>query len=138
MTLTELNVLRTRIEKKKENDALLSRLKAGAGLKSPTIDDMPRMPGVSDKVGALAIEIADLEAKNSYLNELADAAETEIRAFTETIEDDVTRLIFNLRFISCLSWGEVAKTVGGRNNEHTVKKTCYRYLHLDDEGWRTA
>ena len=49
----------------------------------------------------------------------------------DTIPDIQTRLIFRLRFLRCMTWDEVADTIGGRNTVSGVKKTCYRYLDAE-------
>ena len=51
-----------------------------------------------------------------------------VTEFVESIENDQTRMIFRLRFLRCLTWGEVAAVIGGRNTEDGVKSACYRYL----------
>ena len=44
------------------------------------------------------------------------------------IKDDQTRMIFRLRFIHCMTWPQVAETIGGRNTANSVKLICHRYL----------
>lgn len=133
MTLSELNRHREICERLKEDDEMIEKLRASYGLKSPTMNDMPHGSGTSDPVAVLAAEIADLEAKQKYLREEAKASEAEIRKFTNGIEDTITRLCFNLRFIGCMSWKEVADAIGGWNSPGSVKQLCYRYLKLNDE-----
>lgn len=89
---------------------------------------MPHAPGVRDKVGDLAVEIADMTERIRYLKEEIDGAEAAVTEFVESIENDQTRMIFRLRFLRCLTWGEVAAVIGGRNTEDGVKSACYRYL----------
>ncbi|HJF02223.1 hypothetical protein [Flavonifractor plautii] len=89
---------------------------------------MPHAPGVRDKVGDLAVEIADMTERIRYLKEEIDRAEAAVTEFVESIENDQTRMIFRLRFLRCLTWGEVAAVIGGRNTEDGVKSACYRYL----------
>lgn len=95
---------------------------------------MPRAPGVSDKVGALAIAIVDMEERISYLKEQIAQQESKISAWISTIENDQTRQIFRMRFIGCLTWAEVAQVIGGRNTENGVKSVCYRYLGASPDG----
>lgn len=89
---------------------------------------MPHAPGVRDKVGDLAVEIADMTERIRYLKEEINRAEAAVTEFVESIENDQTRMIFRLRFLRCLTWGEVAAVIGGRNTEDGVKSACYRYL----------
>ena len=130
MTLKELNrhfVLRERLVRAKD---MLVSLRAAACPGAQILTGMPHAPGVSDKVGDLAVEIADLEASIKFLQEEIGGEEAKIVAFISGIEDDQVRMIFRLRFIRCLTWGEVAAVIGGRNTENSVQKICYRYLSL--------
>ena len=89
---------------------------------------MPHATGVKDKVGDLAIEIADMDTRIAYLeNEVAEK-EKPVIAWIGAIDDDQTRLIFRLRFIRCLAWKEVADVLRGGNTEASVKNICYRYI----------
>ena len=74
---------------------------------------MPHAPGVSDKVGDLAVEIADLEGRIQILMNELSLEESKINLFISAIENDQTRMIFRLRFLRCLTWGEVAAIIGG-------------------------
>lgn len=44
------------------------------------------------------------------------------------IDDSLVRQIFILRFISGLSWNDVADQIGGNNTEYSVKHMCYRQI----------
>lgn len=129
MTLKELNrhfALRERLSRAKE---MLASLRAAACPGAQVLTGMPHAPGVSDKVGDLAVEIADMENSiNALLSEIAQQ-EAKINSFVSTIENDQTRMIFRLRFLRCLTWGEVAAVIGGHNTEAGVRMVCYRYLN---------
>lgn len=136
MTLAELNRHMLICERLKHHEAMIEKLRATYGVKSPAMSDMPRGGGgASDKIAVIAAEIADLEAKCKYIRKEAKASEKQIRKFTDSIEDTVTRLVFNLRFIGCMSWKEVADAVGGGNTPAAVKQLCYRYLRVNEDGW---
>lgn len=128
MTLQRLNEhleLRMRLARAQEMlEALRSAVLPGA----TTLTGMPHAPGVKDKVGDLATEIADMDARIKHLEAEIRQDEKEILSYICNINDDQTRLIFRLRFIRCLTWGEVASVIGGRNTEDAVKSVCYRYL----------
>lgn len=128
MTLQRLNEhfeLRIRLAKAQE---MLESLRAAAGPGAAVLTGMPHAPGVKDKVGDLAAEIADMDARIEYLEAEIKQDEREILEYIRAIDDDQLRLIFRLRFIRCLTWGEVASVIGGRNTEDAVKSACYRYL----------
>ena len=119
MTLQELNrnfELHVRLKKAKE---MLQSLWDAAHPRGQVLTGMPHAPGVKDKVGDLAIEIADLEERISYMEREMACREQQISGFIQSIEDD---------YLRTLSWKDVAAIVGGHNTEASVKSACYRYL----------
>lgn len=48
--------------------------------------------------------------------------------FFESIEDMQTRQIFELRYIHCMKWTDIAAHIGGYNTPDTVRMRCCRYL----------
>lgn len=128
MTLEELNQHLELREKLVKAQEILASLRDKAYPGAAKMTGMPRTPGVSDKVGSLAVEIADME---TYITEMeAEIREKEapVLQFIQSIDDVQLRMIFRLRFLRALSWGEVAFVVGGGNTEESVKKMCYRHL----------
>lgn len=137
MTLTELNNYRSRRIQLSDEIELLERLRDKAVPGSPGLDDMPHAPGVSDKVGSLAIAIVDLEMRIPALKQFIEETEKPVIDFINSIDDDWTRIIFRLRYQEALTWSEVADYVGAGNTADSVKKICYRYLKVDDNGWNS-
>lgn len=129
MTLEELNEYFHLLGQLNKARELLSSLEAAAAPRSPRLDGMPHMPGTSDRVGELAAELADMRARVASLEDRVRWASHEVSRFTDSIPNDQARLIFRLRFLRGLCWGEVAAIIGGGNTEGGVKKICYRYLH---------
>ena len=115
---------------------MLQSLRDAACPGAAALTGMPHTPGIKDKVGDLAAEIVDMDARVGFLEEEVKASEGQIMPFIQGIDDDQTRLIFRLRFLrgwGCLrlrglAWKEVAAVIGGRNSEDSVKMVCYRYL----------
>lgn len=107
---------------------MLQSLRDAACPGAAVLTGMPHAPGVKDKVGDLAAEIVDMDARVGWLEAEVKASEESIMPFICGIDDDQTRLIFRLRFLRGLAWKEVAAVIGGRNSEDSVKMVCYRYL----------
>lgn len=127
MTLQELNEhfhLRSRLNS--ESQTLRSLY--DTAYPKTNLDGMPRSPGFKDRVGDLAVEIADLTERVRFMQEEVGQQEKTIVAFIDTINDGNMRTILRLRFLRCLTWGEVAAVIGGRNTEEGVKTSCYRFL----------
>lgn len=129
MTLQELSQyfkLRERLERDEE---ILESFRAAACPGAQVLTGMPHAPGIRDKVGDLAVEIADMEERIRFLREEIAQEESAVSEFINAIENDQTRMVFRLRFLRCLTWGEVAAVIGGRNTEAGVRMVCYRYLN---------
>lgn len=132
MTLEDLNkhlLLREKLEKAQE---MLVSLREAAQPGAARLTGMPHTPGVKDKVGDLAVEIADLSSRIEYLNAELAEQEPPIEAFIAEIDDDQTRLVFRLRFLRGLSWKEVSQILGQHTSEHSVKAVCYRFFRERD------
>lgn len=128
MTLEELTRCFQLRERLAQDEQMLQALRDAVFPGGQNLDGMPHAPGVKDKVGDLAIEIADLEAQMRCLKKEIKRTERRVSRFINTIPDEQVRLIFRLRFMRGLAWAEVAAVIGGRNTKAAVKSACYRYL----------
>lgn len=128
MTLQDFSQHFKLLERLEQAKGLLASLEAAAHPGAQQLDGMPRAPGVHDRVGDLAAEIADMKASVSRIEAEVSRSETAIEGYIAIIADDQMRMIFRLRFIRCLTWREVAAAVGGGNSESGVRAACYRYI----------
>lgn len=133
MTLQDLSRYYKLRERLSRDEEILASFEAKACPGAQVLTGMPHAPGVSDKVGDLAVEITDLRDQIAKLREETETEGRKVAAFIGTIENDQTRMIFRLRFLRCLTWGEVANVIGGKNTEAGVKNICYRYLESCDD-----
>ena len=117
--------LQKQLERNKE---MLRSLSAAAGPGAQVLTGMPHASGSSDKVADLVMEMEDLEQRILALEFKCDQEKKKIQTYINKIHDDQTRMIFRLRFLHCMTWGEVAAVIGGGNTEVGVKVKCYRYL----------
>ena len=120
MTLTEISRYFHLNETIQKNREALKFLRERAEPAAPSLNGMPHASGVKDSTGRLAVEIADMDARITYLEEQAEQERDKAVAFCATIQDARLYLIFRLRFVRCLTWAEVAD----RSEERRVGKEC--------------
>lgn len=129
MTLQELSKyydIQMTLEKDRE---ALERLRQRITPASPQLTGMPHTPGVRDKVGDLAVELADMDERIRWLEELAAQEKHKVEAYCKSIVDARMYLVFRLRFIRCYSWAEVAGVLGKGYTEDGVSRMAYNYLN---------
>lgn len=129
MTLEDLNQHLELITELARVNEMIQSLWNAAHPGGQVLTGMPHAPGVKDKIGDLACEIADLETDRDQLQERIELSEKSVMAFITKIPGAQTRLIFRLRFCRGLTWKEVAQVIGGGNTENGVRMVCYRYLN---------
>ena len=126
MTLQELSKyydIQMTLEKDRE---ALERLRQRITPASPQLTGMPHTPGVRDKVGDLAVELADMDERIRWLEE---QEKPKVEAYCKSIVDARMYLVFRLRFIRCYSWAEVAGVLGKGYTEDGVSRMAYNYLN---------
>lgn len=128
MTLQALSQHLKLRERLSQAEQTLLSLEDAASPGAQRLTGMPHSPGVKDKVGDLAVEIADMKERIRYLREAVADEEQAVQAFIDAIDNEQLRMSFRLHFMRCCTWGEVALVIGGRNTEYGVKSACYRYL----------
>ena len=129
MTLQELSKyydIQMTLEKDRE---ALERLRQRITPASPQLTGMPHTPGVRDKVGDLAVELADMDERIRWLEERAAQEKPNVEAYCKSIVDARMYLVFRLRFIRCYSWAEVAGVLGKGYTEDGVSRMAYNYLN---------
>ena len=89
---------------------------------------MPHTPGVSDKVGNLAIEIADTKTAIGEMEQERAAMQTKIEAFITTIPDVELRTIFRLRYVRILSWDDIEEVFRWRYSKTAIRRRAERYI----------
>ena len=128
MTLQELSKyydIQMTLEKDRE---ALEGLRQRITPASPQLTGMPHTPGVRDKVGDLAVELADMEDRIQYLEAQAQTERLKVEAYCRSIMDARLYLIFRLRFVRCLTWAEIAGKLGKCYTENGVSRMVYNYL----------
>lgn len=129
MTLKEISKYYELKKKTAKYCETLAALRAAAESINSKLDGMPPSPGHGDRTAHYGGLIAQLEIDIEKNNEELREARREAQDFINKIEDGYIKTIFNLRFIACLSWSEVAEAMGrGEGAADSLRVACYRYL----------
>ena len=124
--LNELFILRRDLRTAEE---LLMSLRAAADVPGvPDVSDASSPNRPRDTAGNLLSEIDDLTERADALRGEIRSREASAAAFIKGIEDNQTRLIFQLRFMRGYTWKRIARTMGGGNTADSVRKMCSRYF----------
>ena len=115
------------IQRLRKIDEIIATLHDAALPKASVITGMPRTSGVYDKVGNLAIEIADMEQRRQEIIDELEQSMPKIEECISFATDDQTRLILRMRFIHGLSWKEIAAYCGRYVSPESVKSAYYRF-----------
>lgn len=112
MTLDELlsyRVLQNRIDEMADE---YFTMKARAEKVTPILSGMPHQTGVSDRVGDLTAEIADLS--NEILKEIQNCIkkQKEIEAYIEGIPERKIRILFQMKCIEGKEFEEIGEKLG--------------------------
>lgn len=103
----------------------LEKLKCKCLVKSPIISDMPRGGKGTDLADYVA-ELADYEAVINGILARIQIQRKIIMDYINSIDDSYMRQIMFYRHVSCMTWNEVADSIGG-NTENSVKKSYSRF-----------
>ena len=122
MDLRELNENIRRHERLDRAYEMLQSLREKADVQAPNMDGMPHGTDVSDKVGNLAVAMADLSARIDVLEDQTDAGDDAIREFANTFDDERLQMVIQLRFISCFTWSQTADLLGPAYTANGVRK----------------
>lgn len=96
------------------------------------ITGLPHMAGVSDKVGDIASEIADLKIILEAHLRQSVREYTRLCKYISGITDPIMRSIIYYRHVKSMSWVEIAMQIGGGNTPDGVRKAHDRYLSREN------
>ena len=132
MELETLNRHLNLVQKLQQVQEIYKRIEAKT-MGAQALDGMPHGTGVSDKVGMLATELADLSARIDYLQKEIQKSAPAIEEYINSIENDKIRMMFRFRFLYGLAMCEVADLVGPDTSEDAVKSAIRRHLTTPDD-----
>lgn len=107
--LSRLHILNRELEADQER---LASLKDAAQRVTPQLTGVPGGGGDGDKVGRLAGEITDLEREIAAKLVLIQEERRRICGYIATIDGPELRQVLYLRYVSGLSWREMAAEMG--------------------------
>ena len=84
--------------------------------------------GTGDPIGDRAAKIADLKHLIEINLDKLVIQRKRITEYIISIDDSVIRQILYLRYISCLTWRQVAASLGRVDAEDSIRKTHDRFL----------
>lgn len=123
--LSQLYWLNREIEEEKRK---LHELEAAASGCTASITGLPHVMGAHDKIGDLAILIAeqrdliDLKARQSVIEY------NRLNHYIAGVEDAQMRMILSLRYVNGLSWQQVAFHMGQEGDGSTQRKQHDAFL----------
>ena len=119
----KIEKLENQIEKIESDGVVVDKVRGGdGGLQSFKIEGFP-YPEYSRKKTLLYARKATLSELEMELLETLN----EVEEFIASIKDSHIRRIVNLRVVDGLSWGEVARRIGG-NTEDSVRMAFNRFI----------
>lgn len=120
----KIEQLEEQIRKIESEGTVIDKVTGGAGgLQSFRIEGFP-YPQYSRKKTLLHTRQAILAELEMELLETLN----QVEEFIASIKDSHMRRIITLRIIDGLTWNEVARKMGGNNNENNVKKAYQRFI----------
>lgn len=128
MTLKELSQLYYLNREIEMDRKRLQDLEAQAVSCSPNLTGMPRSPGISDKVGRYASEIADLKGIIEAKLQQCIYERNRLERYINSIDDSFLRQIFTYRFVNGLPWKQVAACIGPGYTDEAVRQAAHRYI----------
>lgn len=131
MTLKELSQLYYLNREIEMDQRRLEEMRARATSTTPTISDMPRTIGVSDRVSKCVAEIVDLSAIISAKQQQCIHERNRLERYIIDIGDSLTRMIFTMRFVNGLGWEEVAANISDTMTSKYVSNLCYQQIKKD-------
>ncbi|MBU3810679.1 MAG: sigma-70 family RNA polymerase sigma factor [Candidatus Niameybacter stercoravium] len=123
--LSQLYYLNREIE---ELQSRIAELEVKAESTSKPITGMPNVPGISDKTGRYAAEIADLKSLLDLNLKKCFYELNRLNRYIQSIEDSEMRNILSFRYINGLCWEQVAASISPYASGESVRKAHDRFL----------
>lgn len=106
----------------------LERYQCKSLVKSQEITGMPFGGGISDGTARLACDMAEIDAIIKGKLAEIQIQRKKIIEYISGLNDSLLRQIVFLRNVSCMSWNEIAREIGGNNTENSVRMMYNRNI----------
>ncbi len=130
MTKQELSQLYWLNREIEEDKRRLAELEAASMGCTSKIAGLPHVGGNGDKVGDLAVLIAEQRDLIQAKVKQSLIEYNRLNRYIESIPDAQIRQILSLRYVNGFSWQQVAASIGGGNTKDSVRKIHDRFLKL--------
>ena len=89
---------------------------------------LPAAPGVTDRLGDYAAEIADLQAVIGERYRRCLRERIRLEQYISAADDSLTRQVLTLRFVDGLGYPQIARRLGSRHSPEALRQRTSRYL----------
>ena len=128
MTKKELSQLYYLKKEIKTQQKRIKELEAAATSCSSKMDGLPSGKGITDKIGNYAAQIADLKSLLDLNLKKCFYELNRLNRYIQSVEDSQIRMILTLRYVSGLTWQQIAKSMGRIGDGSTERKKLNRFL----------
>lgn len=124
--------LRTKAERTTPSVTTYTQTNLNTGKKETCV--LPNMGGAGSGRSRVEDGVEAIDEAERQLQEILTKRKHEkqkLIQYIDTIPDSQTRQMFTYRFVDTLTWGQVAKKIGGKNTSDGVRKKVMRFLEID-------
>lgn len=128
MTKKELSQLYWLNREIEEQQRRLEELECLATTCTSHVTGMPKSPVITEKLSKYVAEIIDLKGLIDLNIKKCFYELNRLSRYIDSVQDGQTRMILSLRYINCLSWRQIAFSIGGNNTEESIRKVHDRFI----------
>lgn len=106
----------------------LNQLEARLQPKAANVSGAVKISSPKNVIEEITPQIIELKERIRREREEYIKEQAVIEDYIGTVDNYQDRLILLHRFVDLMSWGQVARRLGGKNTADSVRKACYRFL----------
>lgn len=128
MTKKELSQLYYLKKEIRQLEQRIRELETAATNCTAQITGLPQGPGINDKIGNYAAQIADLKSLLDLNLKKCFYELNRLDRYIQSVDDPLLRQIMMYRFVSGYSWRKIAFQIGGNNTPDGLRIKMMRFL----------